>query len=176
MADESPYRVHPEGTHWATGFGIGEGRMRERPTTKRMDILDVTSGLIVHQINPHVMGAGLALLIRKRYPKVYIDFLEHKVKGRLNLGYVIVTKVDSRLSIASYVGQLTYGRTGVHTSMSAVGDALYTIEHYAYKQQIKNVYIPWKMGCGLAGGNWDEISLIIADRLPGSIICKLGVN
>ena len=174
MADKSVYM--PEGTHWATGFGIGGGTMKVRPTTRRMDILDVTSGLIIHQINPHVMGAGLALLIKKRYPQVYIDFLEHKAKGRLNLGYVIITRVDSRLKVASYVGQLTYGRTGVHTSMSAIQDALYTIEHYAYKQQIKNVYIPWKMGCGLAGGNWDEISLIIAERLPGSIICKLGVG
>ena len=150
--------------------------MRQKPITKRMDILDVTSGLIIHQINPQVMGAGLALLIKKRYPQVYIDFLEHKVKGRLNLGYVIITKVDSRLNVASYVGQLTYGRGGVHTSMSAVNDALYTIEHYIYKQQIDNVYIPWKMGCGLAGGNWDEIALIIAERLPTSVICKLGVD
>lgn len=174
MADNSPYRAHPEGTHWATGFGVAT--MRERPTTKRMDILDVTSGLIIHQINPQVMGAGLALLIKKRYPQVYIDFLEHKIKGRLNLGYVLITKVDSRLQVASYVGQLTYGRSGVHTSISAIQDALYTIEHYVYKQQIDNVYIPWKMGCGLAGGNWGEIAIIIAERLPGSIICKLGVD
>lgn len=171
MADNSPYRQHPEGTHWATGFGMLE--VPATPTIKKMDILDVTSGMIVHQINPAVMGAGLALLIRKRYPQVYIDFLEHKVKGRLNLGLVVFTKIDQRLTVASYVGQLTYGRTGAHTAIGAVDDALFQIEKHAFKFGIEPIYLPFKMGCGLAGGDWDEILPIIKNRLPHCTICKL---
>ena len=147
--------------------------MNTGPTIKKMDILDVTSGMIIHQINPHVMGAGLALLIKRRYPQVYMDFLSRKSQGVLNLGHVIITNIDRRLSIASYVGQPTYGRGGNHTAIGAIDDALFHIHRVCDARSIEPIYVPYKMGCGLAGGDWDDVAPIIRNRLPDCIICKL---
>ena len=89
---------------------------------------------------------------------------------------MIFSKIDHRLTVASYVGQVTYGRGGNHTMISAVDDALFQIEVYVHKKEIKQVYIPWMMGCGLAGGDWDDIAPIIGNRLPNCVICKLGAD
>jgi len=169
--DDAPYpRLYD--VSWIGGDEV-ESIIGPVPLIKRMDILDVTEGMIVHQINPVVMGAGLALLIRRRYPQVQDDFLEAKIRGKLNLGHVVTTKVTPKLWVASYVGQLTFGRGGRHTSLSAIDDALLHIEKFTYIYDIKPVYLPWKMGCGLAGGDWDEVAPLIGNRLPNCIICKL---
>jgi hypothetical protein len=35
------------------------------------------------------------------------------------------------------------------------------------------VYIPYNMGCGLGGGDWEIVSGIIEETLPDAIIVKL---
>lgn len=130
------------------------------------DILHVTSGVIVHQVNlQRIMGAGLALQIRKKYPIVYQRFLTNDAE----LGDVLMVKVTDDLWVANLYGQEFYGSHGRYTDYDAVEIGLTTI---AYMVGLNPIYIPFNMGCGLAGGSWPVIYNLIESILPDAIIVR----
>jgi len=142
------------------------------PTVIYKDILDVTKGIICHQINPHTMGAGLALAIRKRYPKHYEDFLEWK-KDR-GMGDILVTTYYQHPIIIGMCAQRSWGRDGRnHTNYPAFAECLRLVDYEALKRSMK-VYFPYKIGCGLAGGKWEFVYQLIEAQTSYAYICKLG--
>lgn len=132
------------------------------------NILNIKHGVIIHQVNcKKVMGAGLALQIRRKYPKHYLDFITKEPK----LGDIVITHVNSDLYIIGVYGQNGYGRTEIHTDYSALGDGLEKAGQFAKKKKLP-VYIPYGIGCGLAGGNWKCVMEIIESVLPDGILVK----
>lgn len=144
------------------------------------DILTVPHGIIVHQVNmAGVMGAGLARRIADRWPLVKYMY-KNAVTGKMyQLGDIQKIEVEpGLLYIVNLFGQRKYGReTGVvYTNYDAVARGLsatwkFSLELAApYRPQI---YIPFGMGCGLGGGNWDVIYELIKQCTPTAVICKL---
>lgn len=132
------------------------------------NILDVKHGVIIHQVNcKRVMGAGLALQIRRRYPEHYTDFIVKEPK----LGDIVVTYVNSNLYIIGVYGQEGYGRTGIYTDYEALRAGLAKVGQFADKKNLP-VYLPYGIGCGLAGGSWGQVSKIIESTLPNCILVK----
>jgi O-acetyl-ADP-ribose deacetylase (regulator of RNase III) len=145
------------------------------PTLIYKDILDVQDGIIVHQINPYVMGAGLAKQIRYRYSKHYEDFLHWK-KTRKNvwLGHIVITTHYEPLYIVGMCAQEEYGfARKEYTNYDAFKECLKSVDYLAIKYS-KKLYIPYGVGCGLAGGDWRYILYYIKEHTPYAIICKLG--
>ena len=140
-----------------------------------MNILNVESGIICHQVNAMgKMGAGLALDIRKKWPNVYRDYMIAYNEGNLKLGNVIFTKIENcSIIIASCVGQKFYGRKGKHTIYKAIEKCFEKVEKKSNELKLP-VYIPYKIGCGLAGGNWKVVKEIIEGKISNSIICRKG--
>ena len=135
------------------------------------DILNVKKGIIVHQVNCRgVMGAGLALQLRKKWPKVYEDYIKiHRDVG-LSLGMVIYSKVEDGLYVASLCGQQDYGaKPGYCYTDYAAVDLGFT--NIAMKD-LGKVHIPYLMSCGLAGGTWSEILRIVNVRVPDVVIVQ----
>lgn len=123
------------------------------------NILDVKSGIICHQVNcKGVMGAGLAKQIKDKYPIVYREYL----RSPMGLGYCQIVGVDDGLDIANLFGQNNYGRYGIQTSYSALGKALDTLFRDA-EYSCVDVHIPYGIGCGLAGGEWNKVYNMIRD-------------
>ena len=120
------------------------------------DITTVTDGIICHQVNAHgVMGAGLAKQIKAKFPaayKIYKAVCDKAPNPNLLLGSGILVPITDKLQIANLFGQTSFSRKGLHTNYGALQDALEGVfeEVLARKQQI---YIPYKMGAGLGGGN-----------------------
>ena len=144
------------------------------------DILTMVTGVICHQVNcMGVMGAGLAKQIRAKFPLVYQEYMAEHLAGRLTLGEVIFTTVstDPPLYIASMCGQQNYGRHGNFTNNFAFEACLKRvaefrdIQAHLGKAEPMAIYMPYKIGCGLAGGNWNDISVIIDRVLPDTILC-----
>lgn len=144
-----------------------------RVSHETKDILTVKSGIIGHQVNCRkVMGKGLALQIKLTYPEVYDKYLEIKpLLGRCGL-----VKVSEELQIANLYGQYNYGNnipmkisefvkddSGkiVHTDYKALALCLQKLFNYANKNN-KKVYLPYKMGCTLGGGDWNVVLSIIS--------------
>jgi O-acetyl-ADP-ribose deacetylase (regulator of RNase III) len=147
--------------------------------TIQQNILDVESGIICHQANTlGVMGAGLAKSIVIRWPHVlteYKDYLEGlKQHNEEPLGHANMTLVDYRLHVCNLYGQNTIGRYAQHTQYWAVEKALNRlvgwIKEFGFNTPI---YIPYNMGCGLAGGDWNEMLKILERTVPDCVICRL---
>lgn len=135
-----------------------------------MSILDAQNGMVVHQVNCRgKMGAGLALAIRNKWPKVYSDYMDRFIHRGIALGEVIFTKVTPELVVASLAGQYDYGREKrCYTQYDAVVTGLKAIR----ETNIHPVYIPYGMGCTLAGGNWETMMAHLAYYLPDCIIAN----
>ena len=133
------------------------------------DILDIKDGIIVQQVNCQgVMGAGLALGIKTLYPEVYTRYKDicNKIPKDKLLGASFHIDVTDKLTIFNLFSQFNYGRDYkvVYTDYEAFTKCIRRLRRYALDTN-KDVYIPYKIGCGLANGNWDKIQLIIKEEL-----------
>jgi len=137
------------------------------------DIFCVQQGIICHQVNcMGKMGAGIALAIRKRWPKVYEDYMKAFEAKQLMLGAVIVSEIlAGKLYIANLCGQYYYGRKGVYTNYQALRMCFDKVEQIS-KELSLPVYVPYKIGCSLAGGDWDVVYNIIASRITSGLIIR----
>lgn len=116
--------------------------------------------VIAHQCNCHcVMGAGLAKQLRLRIPGVYKADLSTKKGDRSKLGNY--TRYNN---VYNLYGQYNYGK-GLHTDYDALDVALrgmVTDIELRVTQPI-TVGLP-RLGCGLAGGDWDVVSELIVEN------------
>ena len=136
------------------------------------DITNFRTGLIIHQVNCRgAMGAGVALSIARKWPitkKIYADAFR---AGELHLGSVIIAPITKWLKVAHLCGQEDYGRQNIrYTNYAAIHDGLAVINDMPFD----DIYIPYNMGCGLAGGEWDTVSNIIFSKCPRATIVKFG--
>lgn len=143
------------------------------------DILDVKVGIIGHQVNCQlVMGAGLALQIRKKYPHVFSEYrdITTRIKPRHRLGrcQMVVAIPPNNLFVANLFGQHNFRpRKVTHTDYNALSAAMNQLQ--TWRMQFfphYPVYLPSGIGCGLAGGNWQVVSAIIKDVIPDAIIVE----
>lgn len=136
---------------------------------KKGDILDSCADMICHQVNCQgVMGAGLALQIRNKYPTVYVRYKTHvdKIENkRLLLGFTLFTSINGDSDIPFIVNcfnQYGYGRDSKQTVYPAMRESFTTLRRICESTYDScTIAVPYKMGCGLGGGDWDEVLKII---------------
>lgn len=128
------------------------------------DILKSDVDIICHQVNcVGVMGAGLAKQIREKYPEVYQEYTKYcnqAIKPQYILGDVLLSKCKDGKVVANLFGQVHYGAWERQTDYKALGEA-FTKTATAVSKLDKTVGLPYKIGCGLAGGNWDIVQDMI---------------
>ncbi|KDE22835.1 hypothetical protein EF83_15605 [Bacillus subtilis] len=136
------------------------------------NILDATEDIIVQQVNcKGLMGAGLAKAILNKYPNVkkeYQSFRNFNLNKGLTdkdlLGLVNYVRVSDGKVIANVFGQINIKKNRfdktVYTKTEALARGLTEVKELS-KQLNKSVAIPYGMGCGLAGGDWNIISELI---------------
>jgi len=154
------------------------------------DLLKSNLPLIAHQTNClGVMGGGIAKAIRNKWPIVYDQYLHYcneKNKSRALLGncQICVTGDESIPHVANLFGEYSFteavapNANGRHTDYHALKLALLELKHRALRMDIHSIGIPYKLGCGLAGGDWDGvvypmIQEIFKDDLINLFIYKL---
>lgn len=129
------------------------------------DMLAVKNGILVHGCNcQSVMGSGIALLIRKKWPGVFQDYFQRANSSGLHLGDVIFSNVteeakanSSTLIIASALTQENFGRDKNvrYVDYDAITACFSRIRYQAEHLKLP-VHIPL-IGCGLANGKWEEV-------------------
>lgn len=118
-------------------------------------------------------GAGLALTLKKEFPKCYDDYIEAYITSKLKLGDVIISKINNDLDIIHVCGQYNYKGKKPLTNYDALERCFIKIQNYLNTlTKPYNIYFPYKFGCGLAGGNWNIVEGLINNYLPNSIIIK----
>jgi hypothetical protein len=158
-------------------------KKRKKMKHEKMNILDVEEGTIFQQVNcMGVMGAGLAKQIKKEYPDVYTgykDFISSFRKlfekhfgfydPELMLGKVVRTQVGERLYVMSMFSQVDFGKGEQKTNYCALYNCLKTSVGEILQHPI---YFPYKVGCGLGGGEWLKVEPMISFYYPDAIICR----
>lgn len=132
------------------------------------NILDSGKDIVVQQVNARgLMGSGLALQIMKRYPSVkkeYVTYRHEQLKLGLKdedlLGHVNYVDTYDGTIIANIFGQLdirkgTHDKT-VYTKKEALLSGIRQVRDKAEEMNF-SVAIPTYIGCGLAGGDWEDI-------------------
>lgn len=125
------------------------------------DLLQATENIIGHQVNCQgVMGLGLAAKIRSKYPIVFERYKQlvnmHNSNKEILLGTTQIIKVDENKYVANLFGQFNYGRDQRHTSYEHLFQALETLKQKVKKNNL-TVALPYGLGCGLAGGDWNIV-------------------
>lgn len=131
--------------------------------------------IICHQVNCRgVMGAGLARQIRTMFPFVYEQYKRTCSRAAHSedlLGTALCSPIrynGNDWLIANLFAQVGFGRDKCYTDYDALRKALATVRAVATPlpaRTLTTVRIPYKMGCGLAGGSWDTVEQIIMDEL-----------
>lgn len=121
---------------------------------------NVHAGVIVHQVNcQNAMGSGFAKAFYTHYPQIKREYhalaSAHKPEQLLGTAQSVV--LSSRLSGVNLFTQLNYGNSlythKIYTDQPLLTKLLIKLDRESPVQ----VYAPYKIGCGLAGGNWNKL-------------------
>lgn len=124
--------------------------------------LDSTAPVIAHQTNcKGVMGAGVALAIRERYPEVMAPY-QAACNHENMLGKCQLIETEDGRYIANLFGQDGIGH-GRQTDYDALSSALKSLVDKMKTHCLSAVSMPYNLGCGLAGGDWAVVSEILKD-------------
>ena len=138
-------------------------------TVKQGNILDANEDIICQQVNcKNVMGAGLALQIKSKYPEVERAYHEICAIYKPNklLGYAQMITCHDGKNIVNIFGQLNYGRDKQYTDYEALWsglDSVFTSVATVGKYKGKTVAIPYGIGCGLAGADWSVVYQMLVE-------------
>ena len=143
------------------------------------DITTVEKGVIMHQVNcQNVMSAGVAKAIYLKHPLVKQAFHDLAKKEPYNtpnkrFGLVQPVRINEQLIILNSFSQLYYGRNKniKYTDENALIKNLKKLDVYAKERNLP-AYVPERIGCNLANGNWDKIKDFIENETD-IIICAL---
>jgi len=132
--------------------------------TKIGNLMDVTAGHIVHGCNAQgVMGAGVALAVKRKYPGAYNDYVRIHQYHRLVLGVAYPYAVSTNLVIWNAITQEGFGQPTRNCSYDAIQTCFEQINETLIQtgpSDYCELHIPM-IGAGLGGGNWEIIREII---------------
>jgi O-acetyl-ADP-ribose deacetylase (regulator of RNase III) len=167
-------------------------------TTINKDILTVDKGVIVHSVNCIGAVGGLAGAIARKWPKNAEEYRSH-VRSQnypvMLLGSVFKVNVAHNLIVANLFGQFNVGTSKQQTQYAALISGFKHIANTFFEGNdreekdygnpfglvdfpiaLTDIYIPYKIGCGLGGADWSIVQEIIHKTFEKSendvYICK----
>lgn len=132
------------------------------------DLLKADLPVIAHQTNClGVMGAGIAKSIKNKWNNVFIQYKnlctnvidKHNLLGKIQLCATNDTPIKY---IVNLFGEYSFIKSVApyenrHTDYNALRNALTMLKEKLVFLSFDKVGIPYKLGCGLAGGDWDGV-------------------
>ncbi|MGX1195768.1 macro domain-containing protein [Metabacillus sp. SLBN-84] len=146
-------------------------------TIKNGTIINASEHIIAHQVNGlGIMGGGVARQIKQAYPGVfarYKTFVSNHSSPEELLGRNLMIVTDGKpvyqydpsggaKIISNLFGQARIGTSEKQTDEKALRKALEHLAEFARMDQL-SVAMPHGIGCGLGGGDWDEVLAMIKD-------------
>ena len=133
---------------------------------KNGDLLKAKEKVIAHQVNCHGAAGGLAYHVFKKWPVAGKDYMQliERVQPKALLGMAQITgqQKDGHI-ICNLFGQF-------HPGADYRPDRLETaLEQLANSARLMgwSVALPYKISCGICGGDWDEVLQIIERTMEG---------
>lgn len=128
-------------------------------------------GILCHQVNLRgIMGAGLALQIRMKWPKAHEDYVRYCRKCPM-VSDVVFSKIGDGVIVAHLFGQSDISTGECATRYEAYPEMLKEVRKAAEGLE-EEIYIPYGIGCGLGGGDWNIVLSILEKHCPNATIVK----
>lgn len=140
-------------------------------TIKNGNLLDAKEKVIAHQVNCQGAAAGLAAAIFRKWPWAKNDYMQCVTRIRKMAGHT-----KALLGMAQLTGQQKDGHIICNLYGQYEAGAAYNPEKLeqalaqlaATARIMKwSVALPWKLSCGICGGDWDEVQQIIERTMDG---------
>lgn len=103
-----------------------------------------------------VMGKGIALQFKERFPKMFITYQQLCKEGLFSLGDIFTYNYDN--GTVFNLGTQTSWKT--KADINAIESSLIKMLSYAQQNNILKIALP-KIGAGLGGLNWDDVKFVI---------------
>lgn len=126
------------------------------------DIFESNCSVIVNTVNcVGVMGKGIALEFKKRYPKMYLDYVKKCDAGEVKTGIPYLYVNDDGSKVLNFP---TKDHWRSPSRLSYVMDGLDWVINNYKKYNIDSIAFP-PLGCGNGGLTWDLVGPIMYQKL-----------
>lgn len=143
------------------------------------NIFDSDAKIICHQVSVYgAMGAELAAEVKERFPEVYEEYNACCLTYSQDelFGEVLCSSIkkysevigDGLFSVPKRFIANCFSQKGMDTDYELFTSAMGLVRKWAEKHNNAKIAIPYKMGCGTAGGDWNTVEQIIHDVFDGS--------
>ena len=109
------------------------------------------------------MGGGLALQIKNKWPRVY-EYYARYCQLSPELGDVCYADANKNIMVANLFGKCRIGGNKNNTVYGVYPKMLEDVVSASLAAELP-IYIPYGIGCGLAGGDWNIMLPILEKHL-----------
>lgn len=125
------------------------------------DLLSAEAEVLVNPVNcVGIMGAGLALDFKLRYPQVFQRYRAACKNGEIQVGSVVVHLLSPAERQGSVVRAVVSFPTKHHwresSKITSIETGLHALVHALRNLQAPSVAVP-ALGCGKGNLNWDDV-------------------
>lgn len=130
---------------------------------KEENIVNAIEPIIAHQVNcKGVMGSGVAKDLRNEYQEIFPSYFKYcRSQGSKLLGKIQMIKIREEKFICNMFGQDGYGYDKQYTNIESLSECIYKVYKYARDNKLYSVAMPYGIGCGRGGANWEEVYSIL---------------
>ncbi|MBO5000015.1 MAG: macro domain-containing protein [Bacteroidaceae bacterium] len=130
------------------------------------NVFDTGAHVICHQVNcKGVMGGGIALTIKRKYPSVFSAYkaMCKKMTPESLLGKIqpCICGGAKEIWIINMFAQNEFGTDKRQTDYEAFEACCRELREWAILNGHKKIAMPHGIGCGLAGGDWNVVLNIL---------------
>lgn len=127
------------------------------------DIFVTNADILVNPVNcVGVMGAGLALQFKNRFPDNYRVYRNWCQSGDATIGKLCFYKTNNNQIIINFP---TKDHWRYKSKYEYIEKGLITLQKYVNNIYVKSIAIP-PLGCGLGGLEWDKVVKLIEQYPP----------
>jgi O-acetyl-ADP-ribose deacetylase (regulator of RNase III) len=129
------------------------------------NLLDARVDAVVNTVNTvGVMGKGIALMFKERFPENYKAYAEACASGRVRVGAMFITP-GVELGGPRWIINFPTKKDWRHpTKLEWVSDGLLALKQIIQEKQIRSIAIP-PLGCGNGGLDWAMVRPLIKTAL-----------
>jgi O-acetyl-ADP-ribose deacetylase (regulator of RNase III) len=129
------------------------------------NLLDAPVEAVVNTVNTvGVMGKGIALMFKERFPKNYHEYVDASKTGAIQIGKMFVSATDE-LNGPKWVINFPTKKHWRHpTKIEWVREGLVALKDVIREKRITSIAIP-PLGCGNGGLNWSDVRPLIEESL-----------
>lgn len=129
------------------------------------NLLDADAEAIVNTVNTvGVMGKGIALMFKKRFPKNMTEYAMACKSGEVQTGKMFVTETGESIGPKWVVNFPTKQHWRADSKMEWVTSGLDELRRFIIKNNVKSIAIP-ALGAGNGKLDWENVKPEIEQRL-----------